>query len=470
MLFNSIDYLIFLPAVIILFYLIPHKYRWIMLLAASYYFYMCWRVEYILLIVTSTMVDYWAGLKMSEKVTQKERKPYLWLSLLVNLGLLFYFKYYGFFIGNLNELFSQFNLLINFQYMNILLPVGISFYTFQTLSYSIDIYRGNAKAEKHLGYFALYVTYFPQLVAGPIERSTRLLPQLRNKPKVSKEDIKYGVNKILLGFFKKLVIADNLAPYVNETYGNLEGSNGTQVYLATLFFGFQIFCDFSGYTDIAMGSARLMGVKLMENFKRPLWESNLSDFWAKWHISLTTWIRDYIYVPLRKAGKDVRGNTLYAAFSTIFIMVIIGFWHGASWTFIVFGLAHGALLILQRLTRPLPIFVWMRSKKFTLWWYRMYNFQTTVFLGIFFRAPTMADARLVFSKIFTEFTLDIGTILSAYKFQILISCFLSLILLATILFDKKLKFKYNWLYVTGMIAIILLLGADNSSQFIYFQF
>jgi alginate O-acetyltransferase complex protein AlgI len=470
MLFNSIDYLIFLPAVIILFYLIPHKYRWIMLLAASYYFYMCWRVEYILLIVTSTMVDYWAGLKMSEKVTQKERKPYLWLSLLVNLGLLFYFKYYGFFVGNLNELFSQFNLLINFQYMNILLPVGISFYTFQTLSYSIDIYRGNAKAEKHLGYFALYVTYFPQLVAGPIERSTRLLPQLRNKPKVSKEDIKFGVNKILLGFFKKLVIADNLAPYVNETYGNLEGSNGTQVYLATLFFGFQIFCDFSGYTDIAMGSARLMGVKLMENFKRPLWQSNLSDFWARWHISLTTWIRDYIYVPLRRAGKDVRGNTLYAAFSTIFIMVIIGFWHGASWTFIVFGLVHGALLILQRLTRPLPIFVWMRSKKFTLWWYRMYNFQTTVFLGIFFRAPTMADARLVFSKIFTEFTLDIGTILSAYKFQILISCFLSLILLATVLFDKKLKFKYNWLYVTGMIAIILLLGADNSSQFIYFQF
>jgi alginate O-acetyltransferase complex protein AlgI len=371
MLFNSIDYLIFLPAVIILFYLIPHKYRWIMLLAASYYFYMCWRVEYILLIVTSTMVDYWAGLKMSEKVTQKERKPYLWLSLLVNLGLLFYFKYYGFFVGNLNELFSQFNLLINFQYMNILLPVGISFYTFQTLSYSIDIYRGNAKAEKHLGYFALYVTYFPQLVAGPIERSTRLLPQLRNKPKVSKEDIKFGVNKILLGFFKKLVIADNLAPYVNETYGNLEGSNGTQVYLATLFFGFQIFCDFSGYTDIAMGSARLMGVKLMENFKRPLWQSNLSDFWARWHISLTTWIRDYIYVPLRRAGKDVRGNTLYAAFSTIFIMVIIGFWHGASWTFIVFGLAHGALLILQRLTKPLPIFVWMRSKKFTLWWYRM---------------------------------------------------------------------------------------------------
>ncbi|MFT6185280.1 MAG: D-alanyl-lipoteichoic acid acyltransferase DltB (MBOAT superfamily) [Cryomorphaceae bacterium] len=416
------------------------------------------------------MVDYWAGLKMSEKVTQKERKPYLWLSLLVNLGLLFYFKYYGFFIGNLNELFNQFNLLINFQYMNILLPVGISFYTFQTLSYSIDIYRGNAKAEKHLGYFALYVTYFPQLVAGPIERSTRLLPQLRNKPKVSKEDIKYGVNKILLGFFKKLVIADNLAPFVNETYGNLEGSNGTQVYLATLFFGFQIFCDFSGYTDIAMGSARLMGVKLMENFKRPLWESNLSDFWAKWHISLTTWIRDYIYVPLRKAGKDVRGNTLYAAFSTIFIMVIIGFWHGASWTFIVFGLGHGVLLILQRLTKPLPIFVWMRSNKFTFWWYKMYNFQTTVFLGILFRAPTMADARLVFSKIFTEFTLDVGAILSAYKFQILISCFLSLILLATILFDKKLKFKYNWLYVTGMIAIILLLGADNSSQFIYFQF
>jgi len=470
MLFNSIDYLIFLPAVIIVFYLIPHKFRWIMLLAASYYFYMCWKVEYILLIITSTLVDYWAGLKMSEKATKQERKPFLWISLIVNLGLLFYFKYYGFFAGNLNELFSQFNLLVNFKYMYILLPVGISFYTFQTLSYSIDVYRGNAKAEKHLGYFALYVTYFPQLVAGPIERSTRLLPQLKAVPKVKKADIQYGVNKILLGFFKKLVVADNLAPYVNEIYGNLEGSNGTQVYLATLFFGFQIFCDFSGYTDIAMGSARLMGVRLMENFRRPLWESNLSDFWTKWHISLTTWIRDYIYMPLRRAGKDIGGTSWYAAISTLFIMFVIGFWHGANWTFIVFGLFHGGFLIIQRLTRPLPIFVWLRSNKFTMFFYTMFNFQLVILLGIFFRAPTMSHAWLTLEKIFTEFTLDINAILSAFKFQIVICSLLSLLLFSTVLLNKKLKFKYNWLYVTGIIAIILLLGADNSNQFIYFQF
>lgn len=441
-----------------------------MLLAASYYFYMCWKVEYMLLIITSTLVDYWAALKMSEKATKKERKPFLWISLIVNLGLLFYFKYFGFFIGNLNEMFSYFNILINFEYMYILLPVGISFYTFQTLSYSIDVYRGNAKPESHLGYFALYVTYFPQLVAGPIERSTRLLPQIKARPVVKSSDVRYGINKILLGFFKKLVVADNLALYVNETYGNLEGSNGTQVYLASLFFGFQLFCDFSGYTDIAIGSARLMGVRLMENFRRPLWEASLSNFWSKWHISLTTWIRDYIYMPLRRAGKDIGGTSWYAAFSTLFIMFVIGLWHGASWNFIVFGLLHGAFLILQRFTRLFPIFVWLRSNKFTLFFYTMFNFQLVILLGIFFRAPTMPDAWLTYTKIFTEFTLDINSILSAFKFQIIMSCFFSLLLFSTVLLDKKLRFKYNWLYVTGMLAIILLLGADNSNQFIYFQF
>lgn len=470
MLFNSLDFLFFLPAVIVLYYIIPHKHRWIMLLGASYYFYMCWRVEYIFLIIASTMVDYWAGLKMSEKTTKAQRKPFLLVSLTVNLGLLFYFKYYGFFAFNLNEIFSHFNIISRVPYMNILLPVGISFYTFQTLSYSIDIYRGTAKEERHLGYFALYVTYFPQLVAGPIERSTRLLPQLKERPTVTKEDVRYAVNKILLGFFKKLVIADNLAVFVNETYGSLEGSNGTQVYLATLFFGFQIFCDFSGYTDIAIGSARLMGVRLMENFRKPLWERNLSDFWARWHISLTTWIRDYIYVPLRKAGRNISANSPQAAASTIFILVVIGFWHGASWTFIVFGLFHGVLLVVQRLTRSFPVFVWMRKHKFTDFFYRMYNFQLTVFLGVFFRAQTMSDAWLVYEKIFTDFTLNLSAILSAYKFQILLSCVLSLMLLGTAAFNRKLKFKYNWMYVSGVIVLIILLGTDSKNQFIYFQF
>ncbi len=229
MIFNSIEFLVFFFVVILVFYSIPHRFRWMFLLAGSYYFYMCWKVEYVFLIILSTLIDYWAGRMMSDEPVKKKRRKYLAASLIVNLGLLFFFKYYGFFTNNVEVLLSQFNILVNFKEFDFLLPVGISFYTFQTLSYSIDVYRGELKAEKHLGYFALYVTYFPQLVAGPIERAGTLLPQLRKEADVTREDIRYGINKILLGFFKKLVVADTVATYVDQVFDNVAGGTGKYI-------------------------------------------------------------------------------------------------------------------------------------------------------------------------------------------------------------------------------------------------
>ncbi len=467
MLFNSLDFVFFLPIVIILYYLIPQRFRWVMLLGASYYFYMCWRWEYIFLIILSTLVDYWAGIKMHEQPTKKGKRKYLFASLGVNLGLLFFFKYLNFFTENTGLFLREINIFYEFKYYDILLPVGISFYTFQTLSYTIDIYQGKAEPERHLGYFALYVSYFPQLVAGPIERSTRLLPQIKQHQTVTTEDVKYAVNKILLGFFKKLVIADSLALYVNLAYNNYEGSTGTQLYMASFFFGAQLFADFSGYTDIAMGSARLMGVRLMENFNRPYWVSNMSEYWSRWHISLTSWIRDYLFVPIVKRSS----SKLYAAFSSIFVLVIIGFWHGAEWTYVMFGFTNGIVLVVQTGIKDLPFFARLREfffyEKVVL---PLLNLNWLILMVVYFRSVDMKQANLIHKKIFTEPHFGIQEFFSLYKFEFYTAAFVMFLLLATVAFNRELKFKYNWLYVCTMISIIIFFGQDLSNQFVYFQF
>lgn len=468
--FNSLQYLIFLPLVVILFYRVPHKYRWILLLAASYYFYMCWKVEYALLIMLSTGIDYYASLKMAEKPDKKARRPYLAISLLGNLGLLFMFKYYDFFAYNLNVVLDQFNLFAGLPYFELLLPVGISFYTFQTLSYTLDVYNDRTPPERHFGYFAVYVSYFPQLVAGPIERSSRLIPQLRANPPLAKDDVRYAVNKILLGFAKKVVVADTLALYVNEVYGNIGGATGTQLFLASFFFGVQIFCDFSGYTDIAIGSARLMGVRLMENFKRPYWTMGVAELWSKWHISLTTWIRDYLYVPLLEAGPGKGKNQAWQALVAVIVMVAIGFWHGARWTFVFFGLYHSFFLLSQRALSFLPFFKKIKQYSYVRVGYKLFNVVISVLALVFFRSPNMDDAWRIFRKIFTKFSLRPDDFLFAYKFDLMMATGLSLLLLLTLLFNEELRFKRNWLYISTMIGIILLLGQDSHTQFIYFQF
>ncbi|MBN2806812.1 MAG: MBOAT family protein, partial [Prolixibacteraceae bacterium] len=344
MLFNTIEFVIFLPIVIAMYYLIPGKYRWIMLLAASYFFYMSWKVEYIFLIVISTLIDYFSGILMEKRASKRSRLPFLIISLCSNLGLLFFFKYYNFASENLNLFFDALEVQYNAPFMNLLLPVGISFYTFQTLSYSIDVYFGRQKAEKHLGYFALYVSFFPQLVAGPIERFSNLTPQLKASHHFSFQNLKMGLRLILYGLFIKMVIADNLAGIVDELYTDPGKYATWDIIKGVLFYSFQIYCDFYGYSIIAIGSAKIMGINIMDNFRTPYLAKNIAEFWQRWHISLSTWFRDYLYLPL--GGSRVK--QIRWVLNILIVFVVSGIWHGANWTFLIWGALFGFIYLLEK--------------------------------------------------------------------------------------------------------------------------
>ncbi len=439
-----------------------------MLLAASYYFYMSWKPEYAILLLASTGIDYWAGLKMSSFKKKKDRLPYLLMSLGSNLGILFYFKYFTFFSINIHEVMAELGVTYMPITHYILLPLGISFYTFQTLSYSLDIYNGNAKPERHFGYFALYVSFFPQLIAGPIERSSHLIPQLKGKIQLRMEDIRYGLNKIALGFFKKLVIADNVSVFVDYVFMDLSISNGLQVFVALIFFGVQIFCDFSGYTDIAIGSARLLGINLIENFNRPYWVKSFRDFWSRWHMSLTQWIFIYMQYPM----LGYRPELWRRFWVNLLVLATIGFWHGANWTFLSFGIFHGLVIGTQDLISASP-----RIPKIHLQVYRkfvipMWNLILVFLSVLMFRAQSMEEVWIGYRKIFFEFNLSMADLLSGFtaRTTFLLICFLCLALIPTALFNRELKFRYNLLYLTVMFVVVILLGQDASQQFIYFQF
>ncbi|MCL4282908.1 MAG: hypothetical protein KJZ58_11660 [Flavobacteriales bacterium] len=463
MLFNSFDYLLFLPLVLVLYHLIPKDWRWVMLLAASYFFYMCWKPFFAIFMLLSTAVDYWAAMKMEDAPDKQVRKRYMAFSLVVNLGLLFFFKYMNFFAYNAEFLLGSLHVYYDSPVLNIILPLGISFYTFQSLSYTFDVYKGKDKAERHFGYFALYVSYFPQLVAGPIERAGNLIPQLRAHKPATDDDIRYGINKILLGFFKKVVVADNLAPYVDQLYGNIPGASGLQYAIAAVLFTVQLFCDFSGYTDIAMGSARLMGVRLMDNFDRPFNTSNLNAAWSKWHISLTSWIGDYVYRPW------IRNKPNQTRLITIATFVIIGFWHGPTWNFIAFGLFHGICMVLQRMyIRIKPLKAFNNSRPMKLFW-TVWNFGLLVVSCIFFR-NSLTDAFTVIHHIFTDFRLSMADLRSGYFAQMMMAICFALLAWATTLFPRSLRFKYDNAYVAGMLVVIFIFGSDSQNQFIYFQF
>lgn len=331
MLFNSLEFIIFFPIVVALYFALNPKYRWILLLIASYYFYMCWNYKYIILIAASTIIDYIAGICIYHTRKKYLKTLFLLTSLMTNLGLLFFFKYFNFFGDSFNYVFEKFNIFYRVPAYHFLLPVGISFYTFQTLSYTIDIYKEGHKPEYHFGKFALFVSFFPQLVAGPIERSTNLLPQFHKNFTFDYNRIKSGIVQMCWGFFKKVVIADRLAEYVNAVYNNASDYQGLPLIIATVFFAFQIYCDFSGYSDIAIGSAKILGYDLMQNFRRPYLAVNIQDFWRRWHISLSTWFRDYVYIPL--GGSRVK--KLRWHFNLFITFLISGLWHGAEWTFII---------------------------------------------------------------------------------------------------------------------------------------
>jgi D-alanyl-lipoteichoic acid acyltransferase DltB (MBOAT superfamily) len=480
MLFNSLEFLVFFPIVVAAYFALNPKYRWILLLLASYYFYMCWSYKYIVLIMFSTVVDYFSGILMHRTEEKRLRKLLLLASLTTNLGLLFFFKYFNFFGDTVNFFFDKFNIFKEVPAYDFLLPVGISFYTFQTLSYTIDIYRRKQKPEYHFGRFALFVSFFPQLVAGPIERSVNLLPQFREDYKFEYERVKEGIFLMAWGFFKKVVIADRLAEYVNMVYNNPGDFGGFQNMIATFFFSFQIYCDFSGYSDIAIGAALILGYRLMTNFRRPYFAMSIREFWKRWHISLSTWFQDYVYISLG-GNRVVKWRWYYNLFITF---LVSGLWHGAEWTFVIWGALHGFYLIFAIWTKTL------RERANTLLGISKYpglykftqifvTFILVYFSWIFFRANNTYDAFLIIKNTF-QFS---GT--SAVNlFHFGVDFYLSFLGIAILLMVESLeeytglygRLKMNlsrpmkWGVLSMILIIIVILGVWQGSDFLYFQF
>ena len=476
MLFNSVHFLIFFPIVVGIYYFLPHKYRWFVLLTASYYFYMVWRPIYILLIVFSTIVDYYASIWIHKSTKKSRKRIFLTLSLLSNLGILFTFKYLGFFTEFLN-LFRQ----ENFDVIYLLLPMGISFYTFQTLSYTIDVFRGQRDPEYHLGIFALYVTFFPQLVAGPIERSDRLIPQFRKNISFDINNLEEGLYRMSWGFFKKVLIADNLAIAVNHVYGNLESMSGFTIIFATLFFAYQIYLDFSGYSDIAIGAAKILGIDLMENFRRPYFAKSIRDFWSRWHISLTSWFKDYVYIPL---GGSRKGEL--RTYANIFLVFLIsGLWHGASIMFILWGLIHGLAQLLERLFQKFFSRFWRFIKldnskvQYIIQW--LVTMSIVLLSWVFFRAQSLAEIQLIFTSV-TDSLLDgisfseiyrglTSTAIDKYRFYVVVA---SIFVLESVQYlkenDKYIPHSYQPIFYASIIWATIMFGSFGLNEFIYFQF
>lgn len=472
MLFNSLEFIIFFLIVTPLYFVVAHRFRWLLLLLASYVFYMSWRPEYILLIAGSTLVDYFTGWRMSGIEEKRKRRPYLYLSLLTNLGLLFSFKYFNFFNESARVLFETFGGRYPIEATSLILPVGISFYTFQTLSYSIDVYNGKTKAEKHLGIFALFVAFFPQLVAGPIERSSHLLPQFRVKVTFDYDRVRSGLMLIAWGFFKKVVVADRLAIFVNEVYNQPDQFSGLQLILATVFFAYQIYCDFSGYSDIAIGLATILGFDLMQNFNRPYYSKSIGEFWRRWHISLSSWFRDYVYIPLG-GNRVVRWRWYY---NLILTFLVSGLWHGANWTFVVWGGLHGLYLIGETIAARMN-FPWPRLPAGVR---LCITFSLTCFAWIFFRANSIEDAFLIISKLFDWSENQIGIAMLGNDSYEFLMAFVVIVILEVVQFIQRTgplrpriaaqPAAVRWVLYVGITLAILSLGVFKQQEFIYFQF
>ena len=481
--FHSIAFLVFLPIVWASYHSIrtPHA-RACLLLAASYVFYMWWRVDYTILLVASTLTDYTCGRVMGEKDggggSKRRRLIALLASLSVNLCILIGFKYWNFFASFGSSLASVVHPGLELPALDFILPLGISFYTFQTMGYSIDVYRGRVAPERNLVNFALYVSFFPQLVAGPIERSSRLIPQIREARKADSSDIVCGLRLMLWGMFKKLAVADTLSIFVDTVYANPQAYNGAQLMLGTAFFAMQIYCDFSGYTDIAIGCARTLGFDLMKNFRRPYLAWSPTEFWRRWHISLSSWFRDYVYIPM--GGS--RCGLWRGCFSLLVTFAISGLWHGANWTFVVWGVVHGALVLVERLIRrvdPRPSGVPAMGSRLL---------GTVVTLGlvsfawIFFRAESMTDAWYVVTNLFTGWTMQ-GISCGLYQDYLLKCLMLAAIVIGFELWEEwretasedsiwdRMPRAVRWGGYWSVSVLILLFGQlGGLNQFIYFQF
>ncbi|MGB2965392.1 MAG: MBOAT family O-acyltransferase [Anaerolineales bacterium] len=482
MLFNSIDFAIFLPVVFFLYWFIfknDHKGQNILLLVASYVFYGWWDWRFLGLILFSTIVDYFVGLGLGKEQRQSHRKLILLVSILVNLGFLAYFKYYNFFLDNFVHLFSFFGQEISARSLNIVLPVGISFYTFQTLSYSIDVYNKKIEPTKDFFVYSAYVSFFPQLVAGPIERATQLLPQFFIKRVFSYSKAVDGLRQILWGLFKKVVIADACAKFANEIFNNAADYTGSTLLLGGVFFAFQIYGDFSGYSDIAIGVARLFGFDLMKNFAFPYFSRDIAEFWRRWHISLTTWFRDYLYIPL--GGS--RGGTWKTIRNIFIIFLVSGFWHGANWTFIIWGAINAIyflpLLLMKKNRTNLDIVAkgkMVPTPKEIL--SIGLTFGLSVFAWIFFRAENMNHLSVILSEIFSQSLFRIPEFLGRKEaFYTLLWCLFFFLVewlsredeFALEKLGSTWKPAFRWIFYYGLIYSTWIFQGSEQ-EFIYFQF
>jgi D-alanyl-lipoteichoic acid acyltransferase DltB (MBOAT superfamily) len=490
MLFNSFHFLLFFIVVTAIYFALTHKYRWILLLASSCYFYMAFVPIYILILGFTIIVDYYAGIYI-EKSYGRKRRNFLLASIFINIGTLVVFKYYNFLNDNISSFLYGVGLENPIPYLDILLPVGLSFHTFQAMSYTIEVYRGNQKAEKHFGIYSLYVMFYPQLVAGPIERPQNLLNQFHKEQFYEYQRVTDGLKLMAWGLFKKVVIADRIATVVDNVYDNPMNYNGIAFIIATIFFSFQIFCDFSGYSDIAIGSAQVMGFKLMKNFESPYQSKSIKEFWSRWHISLSTWFKDYLYISL--GGNRVK---IYRWYLNLFIVFLVsGLWHGANWTFIVWGALHGFYLIFGLITNSI------RNKLLNLtgldklprlinFFNVLITFSLVSFAWIFFRAKSVLLALYIVKEsvrglysTFTEllfnksFNYRLGLGISPLE---LIVAVLSIFLLELVNFKQRkgsvrvlintLPVYQRWTLYYLIIFSIIYFGVFDQSSFIYFQF
>lgn len=480
MLFNSIEFLIFFPVICILYFIIPHRVRYIWLLIASYYFYMCWNAKYAILLIISTVITYLSGLFIAKT---NHKKLCVALSFIINLAILVFFKYSNFLIENINSIVAFFGIDSISNGFDIVLPVGISFYTFQALSYTVDVYRNKVEAQKNILKYALFVSFFPQLVAGPIERSTNLLKQVSSEMHFFDYDrIKDGLLLMGWGFFQKIVIADRLALIVNQVYGNYQDYSGFALIIATFLFSIQIYCDFSSYSDIAIGASQVMGFRLMKNFETPYFSKSVTEFWKRWHISLTSWFKDYLYIPL---GGNRKGK-LRKYINILIVFLVSGIWHGANWTFVIWGALNGIFQILEDTFKVVSI----KYKKFH---YKLLSVIFTFILinitWVFFRAKSINDAFLIIKQMVFHLNPEIfinGTLfkMGMDKFDfIVMNISLSILLTISIFKYKKLALRkilsvqpiwIRWIFYFAIIYSILIFGVYGpefeNSQFIYFQF
>ncbi len=456
MLFNSLQFVFFFIVVSLLYFQLRHRGRIWLLLLASCYFYMAFKPEYILILLVTILVDYFAGIWI-EKSEGPKRKLILILSLVTNIGFLAFFKYFNFVLG-------IFGLPNPIEHYPDELPIGLSFHTFQAMSYTIEVYRRKQKTEKDFIVYSLYVMFYPQLVAGPIERPQNILWQFHSYFKYNFADVKDGLMRIAWGMFKKVVIADRLSIMVDYCFDDPTSFSGLTLLIAAIFFSIQIYCDFSGYSDIAIGTARLMGFKLMENFDAPYLSKSISEFWRRWHISLSTWFRDYLYIPL---GGN-RAGELRLYFNVLVVFIVSGLWHGAAWTFIIWGTLHGIYQILARLRdRYLPFKIPPMPLLSTL-----FTFVLVMFTWVFFRAKGFFNARTILKKIFT---MDIseGFSMPFSTNEFILCWLLILILFLKDIYVKKISTEHTpafYLKFCGLLLVCYFLGIFSSSQFIYFQF